>query len=212
MKGNRFRQERHALLCSLLAVIPRPLSILDVGGTVEYWLDYGIPNGCHITLLNQGAAPQKLVTPFAYCQGDACAMPQFMDRQFDLVFSNSVIEHVGNWSRQLAMAHEVQRIGRYFFVQTPARSFVIEPHYRLPLVQFLPESGRLAVARLGVKLGFYPPRALRNYSAVRLLSAREMRAVFPAATLWRERFGPLIKSFVVHNIAPHPEGSRSKHA
>ena len=200
MKGNRFRQERHALLCSLLAVIPRPLSILDVGGTVEYWLDYGIPNGCHITLLNQGAAPQKPVTPFAYCQGDACAMPQFMDRQFDLVFSNSLIEHVGNWSRQLAMAQEAQRVGRYFFIQTPARSFVIEPHYRLPFAQFWPQPARVAVAQIGIKLGFYPPRVLRTFDAVRLLSARDMHTLFPAATLWRERFGPLTKSFVAHNL------------
>jgi len=197
---NRFRQQRHALLTGMLDAIQRPLTILDVGGTAAYWLRYGMPDRCHITLLNQDASDRKATQDFAYCQGDACAMPHFADRQFDLVFSNSVIEHVGNWSRQLAMAQEAQRVGRYFFIQTPARSFVIEPHYRLPFAQFWPQPARVAVAQIGIKLGFYPPRVLRTFDAVRLLSARDMHTLFPAATLWRERFGPLTKSYVAHNL------------
>lgn len=132
----RFRQRRHALLLSLVDTLPRPLTILDVGGTVHYWRHYGVPRDVHITLLNRGPAPADLPPNFYYVQGDACAM-QFADNEFDVVFSNSVIEHVGEWARQQAMAHEVQRVGHSIWVQTPSRWFPWEPHYDSALLPVL---------------------------------------------------------------------------
>lgn len=197
-ESGHFRQRRHNRLLSLLDTLTRPLSILDVGGSPRYWQRYGAPSYAHITLLN--LRPEPVPRGYTLLVGDACAMPQFADGQFDFVFSNSVIEHVGAWPRQQAMAHEIQRVGRAFWVQTPAREFPLEPHYHLPLFQFWPLAWRLVyVQHRHARKGGDPARldeALHECRLIRLLSAAEMRLLFPEAHLWRERMLLLTKSFV----------------
>lgn len=105
----RFRKQRHTQLLARLAHLPRPLSILDVGGTARYWLRYGMPQNAQITVINLSRAPSTMAPGFRHVQADACAMPQFSDGGFDVVFSNSVIEPVGDWIRQQAMAAEIAR-------------------------------------------------------------------------------------------------------
>jgi SAM-dependent methyltransferase len=73
-----------------------------------------------------------------YVQGDACALP-FAEDEFDVLFSNAVIEHVGGPERQQAFADEALRVARRLFVTTPNRWFPLELHTRLPLVHWLPE-------------------------------------------------------------------------
>jgi SAM-dependent methyltransferase len=73
-----------------------------------------------------------------YVQGDACALP-FADGEFDVLFSNAVIEHVGGRERQQAFADEALRVAARAFVTTPNRWFPVEVHTRLPLVHWLPE-------------------------------------------------------------------------
>ncbi len=58
---------------------------------------------------------------------------------FDVVFSNAVIEHVGDRERQEALVREALRVGRRVFVTTPNRWFPIEVHTRLPFVHWLPD-------------------------------------------------------------------------
>ena len=70
--------------------------------------------------------------------GDARNMKMFRDKKFDLVFSNSVIEHVGDYFQQQRMAEEIYRVGNCYFVQTPNRYFPIEPHFLFPFFNFLP--------------------------------------------------------------------------
>lgn len=66
---------------------------------------------------------------------------------FDLVYSNSVIEHLSTWSKQEAMAAEMRRLGRRYFVQTPDRWFFMEPHLITPCIHYLPESSRRRLLR-----------------------------------------------------------------
>ena len=73
-----------------------------------------------------------------YVQADACVLP-FGDGEFDVYFSNAVIEHVGGRERQQAFADEALRVARRVFVTTPNRWFPVELHTRLPLVHWLPE-------------------------------------------------------------------------
>jgi SAM-dependent methyltransferase len=73
-----------------------------------------------------------------YLQADACALP-FGDGEFDVYFSNAVIEHVGPRERQQSFADEALRVARRVFVTTPNRWFPLEVHTRLPLVHWLPE-------------------------------------------------------------------------
>jgi hypothetical protein len=185
--GNRFRQHR---MRKFLELVPmhRKVRILDLGGTPAYWRAlpalYDLPN-VEITILNLRKGEESdrnLTTRY----GDACATG-LPDLSFDIVHSNSVIEHVGDWSRIEAMAREVRRLAPRYFVQTPNYWFPIEPHYKRPFVQFLPNPVRRALT------GDAPER-------IRLLSAREMHSLFPDAALWRERAFGLTKSLVAIRV------------
>jgi ubiquinone/menaquinone biosynthesis C-methylase UbiE len=84
-----------------------------------------------ITLLNPELS-ESAPSNFTAFVGDGRSMPQFEDHQFDIVFSNSTIEHVGSIDDQRAMAREIVRVGRKYYVQTPNRYFPIEPHFVFP--------------------------------------------------------------------------------
>jgi hypothetical protein len=155
----------------------------------------------HVTLLN--LEPQAVSEPnFTSLVGDARAMPQFADRQFDLVFSNSTIEHLGSYAAQQAMAAEVRRVGRGYYIQTPNRFFPLEPHFLLPGFQFLPLGVRAWLVG-HFKLGWFPRIADRRQAraevaAIRLLSEVEFRALFPGAAIYKERYFGMTKSFVAY--------------
>ena len=63
----------------------------------------------------------------------------FSDKEFDVVWSSAVIEHVGNFERQVLFVKEMCRVGRRVFFTTPNRWFPVELHTRLPLVHWLPK-------------------------------------------------------------------------
>ncbi|MCR4339800.1 MAG: class I SAM-dependent methyltransferase [Gemmatimonadaceae bacterium] len=135
--------------------------------------------------------------------GDATNLTQFDDGEFDVVFSNSVIEHLRTFEAQLRMADEVRRVGKRYFVQTPNLYFPIEPHFLVPGFQFLPLDLR---ARLLSRfdLGWYKripdlDRARAEVESVRLLSRGDLRRLFPEARIYEERFGGMVKSFVAYH-------------
>jgi hypothetical protein len=123
-------------------------------------------------------------------QADGADLP-FGDREFDVAFSNSVIEHVPK-HRQAAFASEVGRVAERFYVQTPNRYFPIEPHYQLPFFQFLPERIRKALNRR-FTLGW---QARGQWEEITLLSARDLRRLFPGAEIHREKVLGLTKSLI----------------
>ena len=122
--------------------------------------------------------------PGPFVQADAAAGLPFADDEFDLVYSSSVIEHVPPAHRD-AFASEVRRVGRGWFVQTPALSFPIEPHSLLPFAHWLPTALRRPYWHLG---------AAGDWEDISLLSRREMQTLFGLAL--PERIGPLVKSWV----------------
>jgi hypothetical protein len=200
--AGQLRRRRFRLFQQLMADLPRPLRILDVGGTEQFWQVMQFDDSAsQVVLLNINpvttAGPQ-----FTSVVGDARAMPQFADKSFDVVFSNSVIEHVGTLVDQQRMATEVQRIGKRYFVQTPNRYFPIEPHFLFPFFQFFPMALRVAMIRR-FNLGWYKripdyAGALTLAQEVRMLSGAEVQRLFPEATIHRERVAGLTKSFVAY--------------
>ena len=134
------------------------ITILDLGGTYRYWNSVGFKykDRCSITLLNMTAEklPDSEMGGYISVQGDATSLPQYKDKNFDLCFSNSVIEHVGDRSKQQSMADEMRRVGRHFYLQTPNYWFPFEPHYRLPFMQWLPVKIRAWVG-LKWKMGYF---------------------------------------------------------
>jgi hypothetical protein len=136
-------------------------------------------------------------------------MPEFDDLAFDVCVSNSVIEHVGTLFDQQAMACEIRRVARSYFVQTPYRHFPIEPHFLVPGWQYLPVAVRCAIFRR-FELGWMgrqpdPFLARAEVEQIRLLDARDMRALFPDAVILLERVGFLTKSLVARRLPGSPD-------
>src|SRR3989338_3623894 len=194
------RLKRFALFRILAQKLPRPVRILDVGGTQVFWqtMQFHTEPGVHITILNQ--TPVKVThQSFDSDTGDARDLSRFKDESFDIVFSNSVIEHVGSFEDQKRMADEVRRVGRHYFIQTPNRYFPIEPHFVFPFFQFLPLTVRIRLVRRW-RLGWHPrftddDEAREAVSSIRLLTLKEMKTLFPGARIYKERFWGLTKSF-----------------
>ncbi len=181
--------------------ITRSTRILDIGGTPDCW-DLLLERP-RLTLLNMPRAKEDLAGAVAWVAGDGRALP-FPDAAFDVVFSNSVIEHVGEFESQKRFAREVARVGRAYWVQTPNRRFPVEQHLLTPFIHWLPRAWQLAlVPRFTVwsalmritedRRRFYLEHYLKE---VRLLDAGQVRALFPGASILRERFCGLTKSFV----------------
>ncbi len=202
---NRFRQRRLKRFLSIvdeIIVAVGTCRILDVGGNVAYWL--GLEplwreRPCHITLVNLASEPVP-DGRFSSLAGDARDLSQFSDLSFNLVHSNSVIEHVGLWRDQSRMAGEVRRLAPRYFVQTPNFWFPLEPHFRTPFIHWLPKPWRIAIV-MHRACGFYPrarscDEARHILDDARLLDARAMAEPFPDAAIERERFGGLTKSLV----------------
>jgi ubiquinone/menaquinone biosynthesis C-methylase UbiE len=138
---------------------------------------------------------------FVSLVGDAKNMKEFEDESFDVVFSNSVIEHVGGFEQQRQMANEVRRVGKRIFLQTPNRYFPIEPHFLFPLFQFLPTRFQVYIIQHFSPgwLGKAADREQANkiVSSIRLLTKKELGILFPGVSIHQEKAFGLAKSFVV---------------
>src|SRR5690554_5132707 len=128
--GSRFRSKRFMLFEQLFWEAfgkQENIHILDVGGTEEFWQDKDITKNrrVRITLLNLKKEEVSLPN-LRSAAGNATNLAEFPDGFFDLVFSNSVIEHLYTFENQQLMAKEIQRVGKRYFVQTPNKYFFLE--------------------------------------------------------------------------------------
>jgi 2-polyprenyl-3-methyl-5-hydroxy-6-metoxy-1,4-benzoquinol methylase len=198
----KLRRKRAAFLMNLLAPLKRPIQILDVGGTEQYWKMVDMTEDeIHMTLLNLEATETSLPNCISI-SGDARQL-MFEDKSFDVVFSNSVIEHVGGYADQERMASEVRRVGTRYFVQTPNKYFPIEPHFLFPFFQFLPTRIRVWLLR-NFNLGWFPKtadeaKATEIVESIRLLNRTEFVQLFPGAKVYEEKFFGLTKSFIAYD-------------
>src|SRR5947209_3510992 len=99
--------------------------ILDVGGSADIWEVASVTP--QLTILNLPSALGPCLSGTLLVGGDGRMLP-FSDKSFDIVFSNSVIEHVGTLADQRRFADEITRVGRQYWVQTPNRRFPVELH------------------------------------------------------------------------------------
>ncbi len=201
--ANKLRGRRFALFASLISQFPKPVRIIDVGGTLNYWQQRGWvgKDGVLITVVNLDAT-DGIHENVIVKRGNALDLSEFDDASFDFAYSNSVIEHLFSLENQAQMAREVQRVAKAFWVQTPNFWFPIEPHFLVPCWQWLPRRARIAMLmkyRCGWR-GPIPDRAAAEalVDEVRLMSADELTRLFPTAKLWREKFFGLTKSLVVY--------------
>lgn len=205
----RERRARHLKELLVRAKTPgQPLRVIDLGGRYEFWrrvgTDFLDEHGIQVTVLNltenEAGEPPNPHPAIACAVGDACSL-EFADGAFDVVVSNSVIEHVGSWQNMIDFANNVRRLGKTYYCQTPNFWFPIDPHFwKLPLFHFLPPPTRAWLLRtFPLATAGRIPDVLASFHVVegsRLLSRTQMAVLFPAATLRAERFlGVFVKSY-----------------
>ena len=179
------RNRRHDRFFALTR-LPEGARVLDVGcGSIGL---RGLEPALDITGVDIAERPDY---PGRFLRADAAEGLPYSDDEFDLVYCSSVIEHVPP-SRRHAFAAEIRRVGRGWFVQTPAYSFPIEPHSLLPGAHWLPSGLRRRYWRLG---------AAGAWEEIELLRRGELEALFGPARA--ERFAGLTKSWVC--VSP-PDG------
>ena len=172
--------------------------ILDIGGFEGPWERMGLLDRVTVVNLDPGGDHKT-----RFVQADGTALP-FTAKSFGLVYSNSVIEHVGDFVDQRQLAEEIRRVGQRYWVQAPDRSFPIEPHFLFPGFQLLPLRARLWIGpRWPIswprQFGWTRARIEAEIRELRLPTARELQALFPEGVLYYERFIGLTKSLVVHS-------------
>lgn len=172
------------------------MRVLDLGGTAVSWRVLGL-RPASVTIVNLSRAEGPYEPWMDIVHADACTGGF---GEFDLVFSNSLMEHLGGHARRQRFADVVRESAPSWWIQTPYRYFPIEPHWIFPCFQFLPFRARLMVCQHRNTL-HEPARkdkaeAAALVASVELVSATEMRAYFPASEIWYERVACLPKSIV----------------
>jgi ubiquinone/menaquinone biosynthesis C-methylase UbiE len=175
------------------------VDVLDVGGDQYNW--QFVHSNPQLTIVN-------LYTPkdWDYSKknmrsviGDGTRLG-FKDNEFSLVYSNSVIEHLFSFENQKAFADEIKRVGKKYYVQTPAQEFFVEPHVITPFIHWFPEKIQRKLMRNFTVWGLItrPTQAyIDNFLNERkLLTFEAFRSLFPDATIKREKFLFFTKSYI----------------
>jgi SAM-dependent methyltransferase len=201
--GSKFRKKRFRFFEEKLRTLRKPVTILDLGGTVGFWVNENYHRkDVLVTIVN--VRPEESGYPnIKVIAGDACDLSLFENNSFDIAFSNSLIEHLYTRENQIKMANEAMRVGKYYFIQTPNRYFPIEPHFKFPFFQFFSKSIQVFLqTKTAFINGFRYDRgyAENMVNEIRLLSRKEMKEFFPKSHLYVERFLGLPKSFVAYNL------------
>jgi len=175
--------------------IPPKARVIDLGGTGSIWSLFD--HDFDVTLVNLRFSEEAVRkwSRFKCVEGDACDLRDvFEDDSFDVVFSNSVIEHVGPEDRQEKFAEEARRLGRAYWVQTPSIRSWVEPHSLCPFYWQVR-------ARFGRELIFK--------NRTRVLTRSRMQDLFPEGTLYLERTPLFEKSYAFFKpVEQEPPPSR----
>jgi hypothetical protein len=190
-----FRTRRMQQFEAMFRLVPAT-RIIDVGGYQFNW-----------TLID--AAPQVLLVNlededrddgrFRKVRGDGRQLP-YDDNSFDIAYSNSVIEHVGDTDDQDAFATEIRRVAPRYYVQTPNRWFVIEPHLIAAGIHWLPHRWMRRLVRWVSVWGWVvkpdQARVDAQLASIRLLDRKQMQRLFPDAEIHVETFLGMTKSLI----------------
>ena len=198
--AGRARARRWSLFTSYFPELEN-MTVLDLGGAPSTWMHLA-DHPAAVVIVNTDAQPQTSLAWLTTVVGDACALPQTVSgRHFDIVYSNSVIEHVGGYHQRRQFSESVHQAATRHWVQTPYRYFPVEPHWLFPFFQFLTPRARASIARRWRLAHEYDPHRSADESldwvlSVELLSKYEFQYLFSASKIVFERFAALPKSMI----------------
>ena len=200
---NQFRQKRFELLKNGIEKLIQKdhFKILDIGGDIQYWKNIGWQHpACKIHLLNlyESIVPENETHQFSSSVGNGLSL-EYKKGEVDLIFSNSVIEHVGSYANQQIFASEVRRVSDKYIVQTPSIWFPLEPHSLIPLFQFLPHPIR-ALLIMTFNINYFPKaktykEAIKVSHSTLMFTHKRFKQLFPEAEIQVERFLGIPKSY-----------------
>lgn len=175
-------------------------TILDVGGTPYNWNIINVKNKNRVTLLNLNIPKGiKDKNGFNFVVGDGRNI-KYEDNFFDIVFSNSLIEHLFNYDNQKIFAKEIGRVSKKLWVQTPNKYFFIEPHLLGIFIHWFNKKIQKKVIRYFTLWGLIVKPSKKRIedflNEVRLLSYKEFKDLFPDCKIYKEKFMGFSKSFI----------------
>lgn len=193
-------------------------TVLDIGGTTNYWktnaqyLSSGQIKEIDIVNLPLQTLRHEQIDEIKLniYGGNALDGESLRLDHYTVIHSNSVIEHVGNLRDQKQMADVIKNKSNYYWVQTPARSFPLEPHFYFPFFAYLPLWIRTKLYQ-NFSLGFMGKEpdwfnARTTCEETRLLTLRELTHIFDSCGILKERLFMMDKSYIATNMTP--EGSQ----
>ena len=194
-----FRKKRADFIKKIISFIyeeNNSCKIIDLGGTEEFWniidADFLYENNVKITLINLHPYAVKNKQIFKIHHMDFFSLNPKDFSDFDLSFSNSVIEHLENDENQRKFASLHKTIAKYYYCQTPNKHFPIEPHFMFPFFQFLNKKLKIFLS-MNFELGNYDniknkEIADKYIEEIKLLSKKNLSKIFPYAQIKKEYF------------------------
>jgi hypothetical protein len=168
--------------------------IVDLGGSPFFW--NLIDHNFDITIVNLPNSGMTQGCRYKYVIADACKLHDiFAEKEFDIAFSNSVIEHVGDLARQQAFASEAMRIANSYWVQTPSDRFPIEAHTGVWYYWRRSESCRATMIDSWSRT---LPGWAEMIRETRVLSKQQMMYLFPGCTVYTENVFGFEKSITAY--------------
>lgn len=228
---NQVRQSaaanRSRRFLNFIRELPRPLSILDLGGSAEMWGRWGVSadHRMHITLVNNhhldGTHRHEDYPRSFIAKRVADALDLSLDdlSAHDIIFSNSMLEHLASRADQTSLAHRIMACGRPYFIQVPNKFCVVDPHFPHPFAPFFAawpralQSRALTWHRLGS--GSRAPdyataqQRMRFYTPI---SRRELKRLFPDADIGVEWSMGLPISLIASAMPGRSPASAEAHA
>ncbi len=201
--SSHFRNKRaHILLDKLSKLNLSEIKILDVGGSSYFWdeMRNSLKKSYQLVIVNLN----KEEIGVGECQkivGDGKTLSFIKDKSFDVVVSNSVIEHLGTFNQQREMAENIKRVGKYHFIQTPAFIFPFEPHFLFPFFHWLPKWLRILLVQ-NFDLGWFMKLKSKEdaqtlVNSIRILKKKELKRFFRNSQIISERLWFFTKSYLV---------------
>ncbi|MFZ1323246.1 MAG: class I SAM-dependent methyltransferase [Ignavibacteria bacterium] len=201
----KLRNKRKILFLEFISNLKRPVKILDLGGSEYFWRNLNLINldDIQILLVNTEFQNVENFSNINFINKDVKDLSEYSDKEFDVVHSNSLIEHLNTFDEQKKLAAEIQRIGKHYFLQTPNYYFPLEPHFLYPFFQFFSHKKKTELIQKK-DMGWYKKQenlddAEALADSIRLMKKSELKNIFKNSKIHSEKYFLFTKSFIVYN-------------
>ena len=183
----------------------KKVRIIDIGGSFDYWKllpeSYYKKFNISIVIVNiEKKIKAKDKKKFIFADATTNLWDKIDQNKFDIMHSNSVIEHVGTYKKMQKFAENFLNFHGKYFVQTPNYFFPIEPHFMTPFFHWMPLKIQVWLV-YNFQLGFMKKAknksdAIEIIKTCNLLKKKQFSLLFPNAFISTERFLIFNKSLI----------------